>query len=278
MTWPRLTLAHVPVFGAIACTMFFNGSYAYGQAGAHEHQVAMVALALTIDLAKATFLPAAAHFRTQGKLLGPLLLMLLWLPALAYSTFAGYAYLTTTRANAHLDDEAQSGNRTRAQADYDRATKDLTTAKTSADWTTTAACTRPRTTPLRSFCTRVAETEKKLTEASKIVGSIRPTHVNPEITILATVSGWTVPTLAFLVALFPAVLIELIAGLGLYVLRNPADAGPARPSGRDQEALAAPTQPIQPLTPKNPPSGLPDPLGDASQSFPRPTWKLPAKK
>ncbi len=258
--------------------MFFNASYAHGQAGAHEHQVAMVALALTIDLAKATFLPAAAHFRSQGKILGPLLLMLLWLPALAYSTFAGYAYLTTTRANAHLDDEAQAGNRIRAQADYDRATKDLATAKTTADWTTTAACTRPRTTPQRTFCSRVAETEKKLAEASKIVGSIRPTHVNPEITTLATVSGWTVPTLAFLVALFPAVLIELIAGLGLYVLRSPTRPVVADPIGGAQNPGPPSALPSQPTAPQNPPSGLPGALSDASPSPPRPTWKLPAEQ
>lgn len=256
--------------------MFFNASYAYGQAGAHEHQAAMVALALTIDLAKATFLPAAAHFRTHGKIVGPLLLMLLWLPALVYSTFAGYAYLTTTRANAHVDDEAQAGNRTRAQADYDRATKDLATSKTSADWTTTAACTRPRTTPQRTFCSRVAETERKLTEASKIVGSIRPAHVNPEITTLATVSGWTVPTLAFLVALFPAILIELIAGLGLYVLRSPTRATVAEPLGGDQRPGPPSGPPPQPAASQNAPSDLPDALGATPATPPRPKWKLPA--
>lgn len=268
---PRLTLAHLPVFGAIACTIFFNASYAYGQAGAHEHQAAMVALAVTIDLAKATFLPAAAHYRAKRKLLGPALLVALWLPALAYSTFAGYAYLTTTRALAKVDDEAQAGTRARVQADYDRATADLATAKSSPDWTATGACTRPRTPPQRTFCTSVADTEKKLAGAASRLDQTPPTHVNPEVTALATVTGWSVPTVGFWVALFPAVLIELVAGLGLYALRSSGDTAP-KPSGRAQGGRTLHPLPAPPPPSENPSSPLLSPA-DAVAILPRPKWK-----
>lgn len=274
MTWPRLTLAHVPVFGAIACTIFFNASYAYGQAGAHEHRAAMVALAVTIDLAKATFLPAAAHYRAKRKLLGPALLVALWLPALAYSTFAGYAYLTTTRALAKIGDEAQAGTRARVQADYDRTTADLATAKSSPDWTATGACTRPRTPPQRTFCTNVADTEKKLAVAARRLDQTPPTHVNPEVTALATVTGWPVPTVGFWVALFPAVLIELVAGLGLYALRSSGDASP-KPLEHPQSGRQASPLPTPPPPPENPSNALPSPA-DAISTSPRPKWKRSA--
>ncbi len=231
-----MTLAHIPVFGAIAFTMTANASYAYGHANTHETQLAMVMLALTIDLAKATFLPAAARARLHGHRLGALLLVLLWLPALTYSTFAGYAYLTTTRAVATRDDEASAESRARTKADYDRAAADLATAKAHGDWSATGACTRPRTPQQRAFCRNVGATETKLNAAGAALADKRPVHVNPEITALAAVSGWPMTSVSFAIAVFPAVLIELVAGLGLYALRgNAIRGGPSHAPGRSQK-------------------------------------------
>ena len=220
-----MTPAHLPVFGAIACTMFFNGSYAYANAEAAENKVAMVALALTIDLAKCSFLSAAAHLRTQGRLLGPLLLVLLWVPALAYSTFSGYAYLLTTRAGAHVGAHATAGERDRADQTFQTATADLVAAKSDPLWQKTAACTRTTTTRERSFCTNIGAIEKRITSAEATLNRVPPREAQPEIARLVTATGWTAQSLAFLVALFPAVLIELVAGLGLYALRSSLSIG-----------------------------------------------------
>ena len=277
MTRPRFTLAHVAVFGAIACTMFFNASYAIRQAGAHEHQAAMVVLALTIDLAKATFLPAAAAARARGLWFGPLLLVLLWLPALTYSTFAGYAYLTTTRSDAHVDDDAQAQARARIQATYDRATADLTTAKTSADWDATAACTRTRTPPQRSFCANVKATETKLEAAAVKLTATRLTHVNPEITALGDVLGWERPTLTLLIALFPAVLIELVAGLGLYALKEaPGQRTSIKAPERAQNPFPPAPPPHQPTPSKKTLDERSDAPSATSQSHRPLQWKRPA--
>ena len=277
MKRPYLSLAHMPVFGAIACTMVFNASYAHGQAGAHEHQVAMVALALTIDLAKATFLPAAARLWSGKQRLRPILLVLLWVPALAYSTFVGYAYLTTTRTSAHVDDEARAQKRTRVQAEYDRTTSDLATAKASPDWSSTAACTRPRSNAHRAFCANVKSFEQKLDEASAMLTGIAPTHVNPELTALADVSGWALSSVSLWVSLFPAVLIELVAGLGLYALRQSADpTREERAPERATAAFSASPPPPQPTPLENAPEGRLDASGTTSQSKPPLKWKRAA--
>lgn len=276
MTRPRFTLAHVAVFGAIACTMFFNASYAIRQAGAHEHQAAMVVLALTIDLAKATFLPAAAAARARGMWFGPLLLVLLWLPALTYSTFAGYAYLTTTRSDAHVDDDARAQARARIQATYDRAAADITTAKTAADWNATAACTRTRTQPQRSFCANVKATETKLEAAAANLTITNLIHVNPEITALGDVLGWERPTLTLLIALFPAVLIELVAGLGLYALKASSEPPSTKPSERPQCPFPSSGPPDQPPSSEKPPGKRSATFDGILQSHPPLTWRRPA--
>ena len=40
-----MILARVAVFGAILCTLWFNGSYAYAKASGEAQQLAMVAVA-----------------------------------------------------------------------------------------------------------------------------------------------------------------------------------------------------------------------------------------
>lgn len=261
-----MTPAHLPVFGAIACTMFFNGSYAYTNAEAAENKLAMVALALTIDLAKCSFLPAAAHLRTQGRLFGPILLVLLWIPALAYSTFSGYAYLLTTRASAHVGAHASADERIRADHTYRNATADLAAAKTDPLWQKTAACTRTPSTRERSFCTNVGTIGSRLAAAEAVLNRVPPREAQPEIARLVSTTGWTAPSLGFLVALFPAVLIELVAGLGLYALRSSP-----KPLERAEEALQAPAGYPQSPAPQNPPSGI---LGGFDDVSAKPRWKV----
>lgn len=270
-----MTLAHIPVFGAIAFTMIANATYAYGHASTHEARFAMVMLALTIDLAKATFLPAAAHARLHRHRLGALLLVLLWFPALAYSTFAGYAYLTTTRAIAARDDQASDEERTRAKADYDRAGADLATAKAHADWSASGACTRPHTPPQRTFCRNVTATEAKLNAAAALLTRVRPAAVNPEIAALSAVSGWPMTIVSLAVTLFPAVLIELVAGLGLYALRgNAIRDGPSGASGRPQNRFWwFARRPLRSTAPNASKFASRGARSDAPAS-PRPTWSI----
>lgn len=237
-----MRLAHIPVFSAIACTMYFNGAYAYANALEAENKLAMVALALTIDLAKCTFLPAAAHLSGQGRRFGPFLLVLLWLPALGYSTFSGYAYLATTRAGAHVNSHATAEARTRAADIYRQATADLNAAKANPDWQTTGACTRTRKSTERTFCANVAALQNRLATTEAVLNDAPPGEAQPEIAALAQVTGWPTLTLAFLIALVPAVLIELVAGLGLYALRGPPKRS-ARPAEKVCSVVPAPPTP-----------------------------------
>lgn len=270
---PRLTLAHLPVCSAILCTMFFNGSYAWEHAGATEHRVAAVALALTIDVAKASFLSAAAHMRTQGKWLGAIILFLLFWPALAYSTFAGYGYLATTRAVAGIAGQAASDEYARAKSDYDRLSADLATAKASEDWQATAACSRARTPAQRAFCQAVSTMQAKLDAASTTLSRTPPAAANPELTGLAAITGLSPATLLFLVAFFPAVLIELLAGFGLYALRPrmPPEAS-QRVSGSVSGPPLPPQRPVPLETTSAPPAASDaTPAGEPAQ--PKLIWK-----
>lgn len=255
MPRPNITLAHAPVFGAIACTLFFNAQYAMLHAGPDEQLLAAIALSLTIDLAKATFLPAAARMAGERRHFAALLLVLLWFPALGYSTFAAYGYLASTRANANVIHEIDAGDRARAEADYRRAEADLATAKAHPDWQATGACTRPRTKTHRAFCKSLTETQANLDAAAARLGTTRPVHVMPEVAGLVAATGWPMATITLLIVLVPAVLIELLAGLGLYVLRRPPPAkAPQKPAEGVLMPAAGGVAEATQLAPSRPPA------------------------
>ncbi|MEQ1672335.1 MAG: hypothetical protein ABL893_15895, partial [Hyphomicrobium sp.] len=56
-----MILARLAVYGAILCTLWFNGSYAWSKGGSEIHQYGMVAVAITIDLCKCGFLTGASY-------------------------------------------------------------------------------------------------------------------------------------------------------------------------------------------------------------------------
>ena len=213
-----MIFARLAVYGAIACTLWFNGSYAWSKGGALPHQLSMVALAITIDLCKCGFLPAASRLWGDRSYLPAFLLVVLWLPALAYSTFAGYASITTNRAATSSADQTRADRYSRAQSDYDQASESLTTATASPMWKRSDACTDPRSRRERSFCQSVSDARKRQLEASRQLDTVIHVAVDPEVTVLSETFTWPRHVLSLTVALWPALLLELVASLGLYAV------------------------------------------------------------
>lgn len=210
-------LARVAVAGAILCTMWLNGSYAASKAVHDIDRVALVAIALSIDLAKCSFVSIAALLRANGRPWPALLAVVLWVPCLAYSTFAGYSMITTNRTTAGADTQGIAERRDRAQRIYEEANREVVLANSSPLWTASAACTAPRPTH-RAFCDSVAKAKASRDAASTILSQLTPTIANPELAALTRTSGIDASTLALAAALLPALLLELLASIGSYVV------------------------------------------------------------
>ncbi len=217
--------ARLGVAGAILCTMYFNGSYAWSKGGDPTNQIALVALAVSIDLCKCGCLPAASHLWHHRRWLAAVVLFLLWPLTFVYSTYAGYAAITTNRSAASATGEGQAGQRARAQAAYDQATADLATAKASPLWNATAACTVPKTSPQRTFCDGVDSTKSDQTAAALKLDGGKPVHVDAELTVLSDYTRLPLATLILIIGLVPALILELVSSLGLYAVTNNRPAG-----------------------------------------------------
>lgn len=229
-------VARFAVLGAVGTTMYFNGSYALSKTASWEAGAGLLAMALTIDLCKCTFLPISASLWAANYRFAALLLFLLWTPCLAYSTFAGYAQITTQRTLATVDGEANAEERSRAQAAYDRAVADLATAMRAEPWKATSACTLPRKKSQHAFCTKIAATKAAQTAAEATLARLAPAHPNPELTGMVTTTGLDPALLTFLIAFVPALLLELLASVGGYAVSCPL-----KPTGHAK----APGGPVQ---------------------------------
>ncbi len=223
-----MILARLAVYGAIVCTLWFNGSYAYAKASGEAHQLAMVAVALTIDLSKCGFLPAASHLWATRYRVPALVLFVMWPLAFSYSLFAGYAAITTNRTFATASTEGAAQTRARTQADYDQATNALAVATGSPLWTTTAACTAPKTQSHRQFCDGVTRLRQQQHAATTTLNASKPAHVDPELMLLADLTNFEASTLLLVIAFVPALILELVSSLGFYAVNRRAVVGASR--------------------------------------------------
>lgn len=228
-----MILARIAVYGAILCTLYFNGTYAWSKGGDDLHRYGMVAVALTIDLCKAGFLPAASHLWRNTWRIPALVLFALWPLTFAYSTFAGFASITTNRTATTAVAEANAQQRARAQADYDQATAALTLAKQSAYWSASSACTAPSTIKQRAFCVNVSATKNQQEAATATLNTSTLVYVDPEVSVLRDNTGLTMPTLLLIIAAVPALILELVSSLGLYAIsKRPTLKASQKPVGR----------------------------------------------
>lgn len=232
-----MILARSAVAGAILCTLWFNASYAWSKGGALPHQLSMVALAITVDLCKSGFPVAASLCWQRGLTLPAVVLAALWLPAITFSTFAGYAAITTQRTASSATQQHEADAQRRRQSAYDELQDGLALATASALWRATAGCSTTRTRAERAFCDARAAQRQRREQLADELGHKAAPVVDAELSLLAATTGWPTPLLALLVALWPALLIELVASLGLYAVTPRLTRGPAAAAS---EAVVAP--------------------------------------
>jgi hypothetical protein len=241
-----MIIAVAAVYAAIAVTLYVNGSYAWSKGGSPSDQMAMLGLALAIDGCKCSFLRLASLRQQEGRTLAAVLLFVLWWPCLVYSTFAGYSYLHTNRAAVSTGKQGTADERQRAQATHDQAAADLRLALANPLWA--------------------------------------PTDANPEVTGIAANTGFAAERIQLIIALVPAILVELLASVGFYAIgTRPAEKAP----GKSVEARRQFWLPELGSTRKTPPAASAGASGAVAKPVPAavvadpaivPTmkWKIPS--
>jgi hypothetical protein len=94
-------------------------------------------------------------------------------------------------------------------------------------WASTNACTTIAKGKAKEFCDAVATLRTEQTKAAAVLNRIAPFDANPEVTGLAANTGIAAERVQFLIAVVPAVLVELLASVGFYAIcRRPSEKAP----------------------------------------------------
>lgn len=228
-----MIIAVAAVYAAIAVSLFVNGSYAWSKGGTPADQYAMVGLMLAIDGCKVSFLRLASARFQQRLRAAAVALLVLWCPCFVVSTVAAYSYLQTNRAAVSTDKQGTAEERQRAHAAHDQAAADLRLATANPLWNETSACTTilPKGKG-KGFCDGITRLRANQASAAAILTRITPTDANPEVTGLAANTGLTAAQVQFLIAIVPAILVELLASVGFYAIgKHLAENAPGQPAG-----------------------------------------------
>lgn len=214
-------IVRLVVYAAILATLAFNGSYAWSRGSSLHEQILLVVLAVIIDAAKTSFLAGAGFLRDHRHYVAALILFVLWWPAFALSTWAGFSNIATWRAASSSDKVTAGDTRSRAQARYDQARRQLALITSAPTFTQTAGCTQTKVQAQRTFCDGYAKANAEVKTADAALSTTHAGKADPETALLADISGLPRQLVEFLVAFIPSLFVELIAALGFYVITRP---------------------------------------------------------
>lgn len=267
---------------AAGASAWFSCTYAWALGHDEHDKYGLVAFALAIAIGNASFLAIASNQWRDKLRIRALCLLILWALCFGVSLTTGFGYFVSNRMASSADDVGHAEERQRAQDKRQTAMDALTEAKSSEEWKATQACTVQRTTKRKEFCAKVKGLEETQRDAEATLDRIQPVTPNPEIKALATTFGMTFEKMLTLMAMIPALAIELIASFGFFAIRQRMNSKAIPEPQGGQESVSAPQPPKSPQGPSratavSPAKGSLAPTKEPSTPYalPRLTW--PAK-
>lgn len=217
---------------AALVTITLNAHHGYKSSVVVEYAVLFAILNATLDLAKCSCLVGMGKAWQQGRPVTALWLLALFFPLFANSLWCGVAEIVTSRAADTGQITVANQTRTRAEADHIRLTAELATMQASPTFTASAGCALPKSQNARDYCAKVDATKAALARTSQQLTAITPTDPEPQFTLAADLTGWSLASLKLTQALSLVVLAELVGSVGFYLSSRINSKAPGKPAGR----------------------------------------------
>ncbi len=202
---------------AALVTITLNAAYGFKTSTVLEYAILFAALNAALDVAKCACLAGAARAWHDGQAIAAAILFILFWPLLANSLWCGLSEVAHNRAAEQHYFAADTQSRAIAAADHARASAELADLEKSAPYKSSTACVLPKTQRERTLCAQHAEVAKRLGKASTILTQPQQTDPSPQLTLLATWTGFDMATLLLATALWPIALAELTGSVGFYL-------------------------------------------------------------
>lgn len=266
---------------AALVTITLNAHHGYKSSVVVEYAVLFATLNATLDLAKCSCLVGMGKAWQQRRPITALLLLALFLPLFANSLWCGVAEVVTSRAADTGHTVVANQTRARAEADHTRLTAELATMQASPTFTASAGCALPKSQTARDYCAKVDATKAALTRTSQPLTAITPTDPEPQFSLTAALTGWSLASLKLTQALSLVVLAELVGSVGFYLSSRINSKGVGKPVERRWFSRRAKPAKSAETTPTASPEALAitlngvTPAINAKPAAPQLTWTIP---
>lgn len=266
-----MILLRLAAFTCAAATLFLNATYGWATSFELSYAVVMTAISIAIDIFKSTLLLVALRLAREGAPLRAAIAFLMFWPCFAYSLHAGLSQVALNRETVSAAAEGAFHTHQRILDDYDRVSRNLATMQQSQTYLSTSACARARLRSAKDFCEKVADTQASLAKLSATLSGASPPEPDPQLTLFAAITGWSMSTLKFFLSLWPILLAELGAGVG-FALSARTKATQNAPKWFWRRSPRSP-----PSEPKTQPQSVPMPVSPrAAVAAPAPPPQAPA--
>lgn len=202
---------------AALVTITLNAHHGFKASQVFEYAVLFAALNAALDVAKCSCLAGMHQAWRLSRYPAALLLFLLFWPLFLNSLWCGLSEVAISRAGEIEQHVAASQIRARAEVDYQRLIGEMATMKASPTFAASAACALPKSQTAREYCSKLAALQ---TSIAGISAELDRTHIKdpePQLTLVAQLTGWELPQLQLGVALWPVLLAELVGSVGFYL-------------------------------------------------------------
>lgn len=234
---------------AALVTITLNATYGFKTSAVLEYAILFSALNAALDVAKCGCLAGASRAWRNRQPVGALLLFLLFWPLLANSLWCGLSEVAFNRASEQHHFETDTQARTLALAAHKRATAALADLEASPLYEDSTACALPKTNRQRTLCNKHSEITADLHAAADAIARQPANDPAPQITLLASWTGYDLSFLLLAAALWPVALAELCGSIGFYLAAQGSDRT-ERPLKRFWETKRKTPPPTQQTPPK----------------------------
>jgi hypothetical protein len=212
-----MTTFRIAALVAALVTITLNAAYGFKTSTVFEYAVLFAALNAALDIAKCSCLVGASRAWRSGQWLPAILLLLLFWPLLANSLWCGLSEVMFNRAAEAARYAADTQSRDLASAAQKNASDELASLKASPYYKSSTACALQKTNRERQLCDRVQATTGELRKATEALASQPARDPAPQMSLLASLTGFELPALQLAAAFWLIALAELCGSLGFYL-------------------------------------------------------------
>lgn len=202
---------------AAIVTISLNAHHGFAGVDTFMFAIMFAALNASLDIAKCALIVAGVRAWRTGSRLIACLSFLLFPPLFANSVWNAVSQVSISRDAGKADLVAQAQRRHQAEDARRTLMRQLSILQENPNFTSSAACSLPRTSAARIFCDQVKRTRADLAAAEAIMTAIAPLDPAPHMTLLSAVTGHPLPVITFSLAVVPVLLAELVSSFGFLI-------------------------------------------------------------